>query len=42
MADPVGGNRSDYEATAELLDRLLGEVVDLAFPVSSRSEGRCA
>jgi protein-tyrosine phosphatase len=32
VADPVGGSRADYELTAELLDRLLGEVVDLAFP----------
>jgi len=38
VADPVGKGRADYEATADLLDRLLGQIVDLAFPVSARSE----
>jgi protein-tyrosine-phosphatase len=33
VADPIGGSRADYEVTADLLDRLLGEVVDLAFPL---------
>jgi protein-tyrosine phosphatase len=32
VADPIGRGREDYEATADLLDRLLGELVDLAFP----------
>ena len=40
VADPVGGSRADYEATADLLDRLLGEVVGLAFPLVN--EGRSA
>jgi protein-tyrosine phosphatase len=40
VADPVGGSRADYEATAELLDRLLGEVVHLAFPARARAEGQ--
>ena len=38
VADPVGGSRADYEVTADLLDRLLGEVVDLAFPARTRAE----
>ena len=38
VADPVGGSRRDYEVTADLLDRLLTEVVDLAFPVSTQPE----
>ena len=38
VADPIGGSRADYEVTADLLDRLLGEVVDLAFPVSTHEE----
>ncbi len=42
VADPVGGSRADYEVTADLLDRLLGEVVDLAFPARSRAEGQHA
>ena len=42
IADPVGLGRKDYEATAELLDRLLGELVDLAFPTHRRTEGQCA
>ena len=42
VADPVGGTRADYEVTADLLDRLLGEVVDLAFPVRTRAEGQHA
>ena len=33
-----GCGRRDYEITADLLDRLLGEVVDLAFPVRARAE----
>lgn len=42
VADPVGLGREDYEATADLLDRLLGEVVDLAFPAHHRVEGQPA
>jgi protein-tyrosine-phosphatase len=42
VADPVGRGRGAYEATADLLDRLLGEVVDLAFPVHCRAEGQRA
>ena len=42
MADPVGRGRAEYEVTADLLDRLLGEVVDLAFPVRTRAEGQRA
>ena len=36
VADPVGRGRAQYEATADLLDALLAQVVDLAFPVHSR------
>ena len=36
------GAEPTYEATADLLDRLLGEVVDLAFPVHCRAEGQRA
>ena len=39
---PSAASRADYEVTADLLDRLLGEVVDLAFPVRSRAEGQRA
>ena len=42
VADPVGRGRAEYEITADLLDRLLGEVVDLAFPVRTRPEGQRA
>ena len=42
VADPVGRGRADYEVTADLLDRLLGDVVDLAFPVRTRAEGQRA
>ena len=42
VADPVGLGRKDYEATAELLDQLLGAFVDLAFPDHRRTEGQCA
>jgi protein-tyrosine phosphatase len=42
VADPVGLGRRDYEATADLLDRLLGHVVDLAFPAHHRAQGECA
>jgi protein-tyrosine phosphatase len=42
VADPVGHGRVEYEATADLLDDLLGRVVDLAFPVHSRAEGQRA
>ncbi len=42
VADPVGLGREDYEATADLLDRLLGQLVDLAFPSQGRAEGQCA
>jgi protein-tyrosine-phosphatase len=42
VADPVGRGRADYERTADLLDRLLAQVVDLAFPVHSRPEGQRA
>jgi len=42
VADPIGRGRPEYEATADLLDRLLGQVVDLAFPVHSRPEGQRA
>jgi protein-tyrosine phosphatase len=37
--DPIGRGRADYEVTATLLDDLLGQVVDLAFPVAVRVEG---
>jgi protein-tyrosine phosphatase len=42
VADPVGRGRGDYERTADLLDRLLGQLVDLAFPVHTRPEGQRA
>ena len=42
VADPVGGSRADYEVTADLLDRLLGEVVGLAFPARTRAQGQRA
>ena len=42
VADPVGLGRAEYEHTADLLDRLLGEIVDLAFPVRTRTEGQPA
>jgi protein-tyrosine phosphatase len=42
VADPVGLGREDYEATADLLDRLLAQFVDLAFPSHRRTEGQCA
>lgn len=42
VADPIGRGRADYEVTADLLDRLLGEVVGLAFPVHTRPEGQRA
>ena len=42
VADPVGLGRAEYERTADLLDRLLGEIVDLAFPVRTRTEGQPA
>jgi len=42
VADPIGRGRPDYELTADLLDRLLREVVDLAFPVRTRHEGQRA
>ena len=42
VADPIGRPRADYEVTADLLDRLLGGVVDLAFPVHTRPEGQRA
>jgi protein-tyrosine phosphatase len=35
VEDPVGRDRRDYEETADLLDRLLGRVVRLAFPTTS-------
>jgi len=41
VADPVGRGPAAYEATAELLDALLGRVVALAFPATaSRQECR--
>ena len=42
VADPVGLGRKDYEATADLLDRLLREVVDLAFPAHRHVQGQPA
>ena len=42
VADPVGRGRGDYEITAVLLDQLLGQVVDLAFPARTRAEGQRA
>jgi protein-tyrosine phosphatase len=42
VADPMGLRRADYEVTADLLDRLLRELVDLAFPVPTRAEERSA
>jgi protein-tyrosine phosphatase len=42
VADPVGRGRGEYETTADLLDRLLGEVVDLAFPAHTRAQGQRA
>lgn len=42
VADPVGRGRADYEVTADLLDRLLAEVVDHAFPVWARAQGQRA
>jgi protein-tyrosine-phosphatase len=42
VADPVGRGRGDYEATADLLDDLLGTVVDHAFPARVRAEGQRA
>ncbi len=32
IADPVGGSRLDYETTAEELDHLLGELVQVIWP----------
>jgi protein-tyrosine phosphatase len=40
VEDPIGRGRDDYETTADLLDRLLGEVVALAFPASVPAEGQ--
>jgi protein-tyrosine-phosphatase len=34
--DPVGRSRDDYDATAALLDDLLGGLVELAWPVDTR------
>ena len=42
IADPVGLGREDYEATAELLDLLIAQLVGLAFPEHRRTEGQCA
>ena len=42
VADPIGRGLEDYEDTAELLDRLLGQLVELAFPPAHRAEGQCA
>ena len=42
VADPIGRGRPEYELTADVIDRLLGVVVDLAFPVHSRPEGQRA
>jgi protein-tyrosine-phosphatase len=42
VADPIGRGREDYEDTAALLDRLLGQLVELAFPAAHRAEGQCA
>jgi len=36
VADPVGRGRRDYEATADLLDDLLAQVVGLAWPAAAR------
>lgn len=40
VADPVGRDRADYEATAEELDHLLARLVDMAWPtrVDRRAE----
>ncbi len=35
VADPIGGPDSAYEATAVLLEDLVGRAVDLAFPVTA-------
>jgi protein-tyrosine-phosphatase len=40
VADPVGRGRAAYDTTAALLDSLLGDVVDLAFPSRSREGQR--
>jgi len=45
VQDPVGRSRADYEDTADLLDRLLGRLVSLAFPgipTGARGEERSA
>ena len=42
VADPIGRGRDDYEATAGLLDRLLGRIVTLAFPRGARQQEQSA
>lgn len=42
VADPVGRSRADYEATASLLDDLLGTIVDFAFPADPHRQERSA
>lgn len=42
VEDPVGRGRADYEATADLLDALLGRVVALAFPTAARPQEQSA
>ena len=40
IADPVGGSRADYEATADELDGLLGRLVALAWPTAGVQHGQ--
>lgn len=42
VEDPVGRGRTDYDATADLLDELLGQVVAQAFPPALRTQERSA
>jgi len=42
VEDPVGRGREDYEETAELLDRLLGRFVALAFPARQHRQEQSA
>ena len=38
IADPVGGSRSDYEATADELEHLLAVLVDMVWPAAIQHE----
>lgn len=40
VADPVGGTRAQYDATAALLDDVLGRIFDLTHPSQSRGGGQ--